>query len=68
MVQVYDFITIEDIRKENIFNLKEKYSHQGETYGFIFFEIQSIDEKYIKHFETNVKTAFVQYIFEKDLS
>ncbi len=67
MVQVFDFSTIEDIRKANIFNLEEISSYQGDTYGFIFFKVNDIDEKYINHFESNVPTAHVQYIFEKDI-
>ena len=67
MVQVFDFTTIEDVRKFNIFNLEEISSWQGDTYGFIFYKINDIDEKYIKHFEENVPTAHVQYIFEKDI-
>ncbi len=68
MIQVYDFATIEDIRKVNTYNLKEKKSYQNDTYGFIIYNINNIDEDYIKHFENNVETANAQYIFEKDLS
>ena len=67
MIQVYDFATIEDIRKANNYNLQEKKAYQNDTYGFIIYDINKIDEEYIKHFEDNVKTAMVQYIFEKDL-
>lgn len=67
MVQVYDFVTIEDIRQANIFKLKEKSAWQGDTCGFIFFEVKEISAKYLKHFETSVKTAHAQYIFKKDL-
>ena len=67
IVQVYDCATIEDIRKENNYNFKEKKSYQNDTYGFIIYDIDNIDEEYIKHFEDRVKTFIAQYIFEKDL-
>lgn len=67
MVQVFDFATIQDIRKANTFNLKEKSSWQGDTYGFIFYNVPIVDEKYIEVFEKNVSTAHAQFIFEKDL-
>lgn len=67
MVQVYDFATIEDIKKENIYNLKIKNSYQTQAFGFVIFEIDQIKEEYINHFETNVKTANAQYIFEKNV-
>lgn len=67
MIQVFDFATIQDIRKVNTFNLKEKSSWQGDIYGFIFYNIPKVDEKYIEVFEKNVSTAHAQFIFEKDL-
>ena len=67
MVQVFDFNTIADVKKANILKLKEGFSWQGDTYGFVFFKVLEVSEKYIKHFEYNVKTAQAQYIFEKDL-
>lgn len=67
MIQVFDFTTIEDVKKANIFNFKEGFSYQGETYGFIFYKVDEIKKEYIEHFEKNVKTAHVQYIFEKEL-
>lgn len=67
MIQVYDFVNIDDIKKVNKFNLKEKYSWQTETYGYIIFEIDEVKRKYIDWFEQNVKTAHAEYIFEKYL-
>lgn len=68
MIQVFDFIKIDEIRKNNKFNLQEKKSYQGETYGFVFYEIDHITKEYIQHFEENVKTVHAQYVFEKDLN
>ena len=67
MVQVFDFNTIEDVKKANTLKLEVGFSWQGGTYGFVFFKTPKISEKYIKHFENKVKTAQAQYIFEKDL-
>lgn len=67
MIQVFDFSTIEDIKKKNKFKFEEGFSYQGETYGFIFYKTPGIKKEYIDYFEENVKTAHVQYIFEKDL-
>lgn len=67
MVQVFDFVSIDDVRKENQFHLKEKSSWQSDVYGFIFFEVDEVKESYIQWFEQHVKTAHAQYIFEKDL-
>ena len=67
MVQVFDFITIDDVRKLNKFNLDEIYSWQGETYGFIKFNVNCIDKEIVDYFEQNIKTAYAQYIFEKDI-
>lgn len=67
MVQVFDFATIDDIRKANCFRLKEKYSWQGDTHGFVFYAIPRIDECFIDYFEKNVSTAHAQFIFEKDI-
>lgn len=67
MIQVFDFATIEDIKKENKFNLEVTDEMQGETYGFIFFKVEEMREEYIKYFEKKVKTAHAQYIFNKNL-
>lgn len=67
MVQVFDFATVEDVKKANIYNLKEGFQYQGDAYGFIFFDIDMIDEKMINHFENSIPTAHAQYIFEKEL-
>lgn len=67
MVQVFDFATIEDVRKNNKYSLKEKTFYQGDTYGFIIYYVDDINEKYITNFEKDVETAHVQYLFEKDL-
>lgn len=67
MVQVFDFAKVEDVKKANIYNLKEGFQYQGDAYGFIFFDIDVVDEEKIKHFESNVPTAHAQYVFEKDL-
>lgn len=67
MVQVFDFVTIDDVRKLNKFNLDEIYSWQGETYGFIKFKVNCINKEIIDYFEKNIKTAYAQYIFEKDI-
>ena len=67
MVQVFDFSTIDDVKNSNSLNLKIKSEWQGGTYGFILFEVNKVSEKYIKMFESNVKTAHAQYIFEKEL-
>ena len=68
MVQVFDFVTLNDVRKLNKFNLNEIYSWQGETYGFIKFKVNCIDKEIIDYFEKNIKTAYAQYIFEKDIA
>lgn len=67
MVQVFDFVNIEEVKKANIFNLKEKSSWQSDTYGFVIFEVPGIDLKYVNEFESKVPTAYAQFIFEKDL-
>lgn len=67
MVQVFDFVTIDDVRKLNKFNLDEICSWQGETYGFINFNINCIDKEFVDYFEKNIKTAYAQYIFKKDI-
>ena len=67
MVQVFDFATTKDIRKNNKYSLKEKDFYQGDTYGFIIYYVDDINEKYITNFEKDVETAHVQYLFEKDL-
>lgn len=67
MVQVYDFVKIKEIRKNNLYEFKELESYQGETYGFIRYEVSSITEDYIKYFENKIPTAMVQYIFTKEL-
>lgn len=67
MVQVFDFVSVEDVRKENQFHLKEKSSWQSDVYGFIFFEVDEVKETYIQWFEQQVKTAYAQYVFEKEL-
>lgn len=67
MIQVFDFATIEEVRNANKYNFEEIFSWQGETYGFIFYKVDKITEEYISYFEKNVKTANVQYIFNKDL-
>ena len=68
MVQVFDFVTIDDVRKLNKFNLDEIYSWQGETYGFIRFKVNCIDKEIIDYLEKNIKTAYAEYIFEKDIA
>lgn len=67
MIQVFDFKTIDDVRKENKYNFEEGFSYQGDTYGFIFYKVDDVKEEYIKHFEKNVPTSHAQYIFEKDI-
>lgn len=67
MVQVFDFATIGDVKNANTLNLKGGFEWQGDTYGFVFFEVDEVKEEYIKHFESKVPTAHAQFIFEKDL-
>ena len=67
MVQVFDFATIEDVKKANVYKFEENSSWQGETYGFIFFKTPDIKKEYVDCFENKVKTAHAQFIFEKDL-
>ncbi|MDD3341104.1 MAG: GNAT family N-acetyltransferase [Bacilli bacterium] len=67
MVQVFDFAGIEDIKKANIEHLEIEKEYQGETYGFIIFNIDGVDKGKINYFERNVPTAQAQYVFEKDL-
>ena len=64
MIQVYDFANIDDIRN-NKYDFIEKASYQGDAYGFIIYKVPDINEEYIGYFEKNVKTAQVQYIFDK---
>lgn len=67
MIQVFDFETIDDVRNANSFNLKEITSWQDDAYGFVFFDIPQVDEKYIKDFESKIDTIYAQFIFQKDL-
>lgn len=67
MVQVFDFTTTKDIRKNNKYNFKEKDCYQGDTYGFIIYYVDDVREEYINYFEDNIDTAHAQYLFEKDL-
>lgn len=67
MVQIFDFATLDDIRKANVYNLKEGFSWMSDAYGFMFFEVDSVKEEYIKCFEDKVPTSHAQFIFEKDL-
>lgn len=67
MVQVYDFITIEEIRKNNKYNFEEIDSKQEETYGFITYKVDKIKKEYVDHFENKIKTAYVNYIFKKKI-
>lgn len=67
MVQVYDFVNINEIRKVNKFHLKEKSSWQADTYGFIIFYIDEINDEYIEWFEETVPTSHAQYLFSKDV-
>lgn len=67
MIQVFDFVTIEDIRIKNKFKLEEKCSWQGENYGFIIYKVNDIKKEYIEYFESSVKTAHVQFLFDKEL-
>ena len=67
MIQVFDFVTIDEIKKHNKYNFKEVFSWQGDCYGFIFYKIDEIKEEYLAWFEQNIKTAHAQFIFEKDL-
>ena len=67
MIQVFDFSTVEDVKKKNKFKFEKGFSWQGETYGFIFYKTPDIKKEYIDYFEENVKTAHAQFIFEKDL-
>ena len=68
MIQVFDFMNIDKVRKNNKYNFEEGFSYQGDTYGFIFYKVPDIKKEYIDYFEKNIKTAHVQYIFEKDLN
>ena len=67
MIQLYYFATTHDIRNNNKYNLTEKESYQSDTYGFIIYNIDEVDEKYVSHFMNSVPTATVEYIFEKEL-
>ena len=44
MIQVFDFITIDEVKKHNKYNFKEGFSWQGDCYGFIFYNIDEIKE------------------------
>ncbi len=68
VVQVYDFVTIEDIKKANGRNLEIYSEYQSDTYGFVIFKIDEIDEEKILEFEKIIPTAKAQYVFEKTLS
>ena len=67
MIQVFDFATVDDVKKANKYNFKESFLYQGDTYGFIFYTVDKVKKEYINYFEKHVKTAHAQYIFEKDL-
>ena len=67
MIQVYNYPTIDDIKKKNKYNLKEISSWQGDNYGYIIYKTKEVKEEYIKWFEKNIKNSHAQYIFKKDL-
>lgn len=67
MVQVFDFATVNNIKKANTLKLESTFEWQGDAYGFIFFAVDAVKEEYIKHFESNVENSQAQYVFEKDL-
>lgn len=67
MIQVFDFITIDDIRKNNKYNFLELSSYQSDAYGFIIYKVDGVKEEYINYFKESVPTSYAQYIFEKDL-
>ena len=67
MVQVFDFATIEDIKKANHFSLKVLNEWQDETMGGIFFKVDDVNLEYLDWFESQVPTASCQFVFVKDL-
>jgi GNAT superfamily N-acetyltransferase len=67
MIQVFDFVKIDDIKQANKYGLEEISSYQGDTYGFVTLKVNTVEKKYVDYFESKIKTAHVQYIFEKDL-
>ena len=67
MIQVFGSTTIDDIKRINTYNFKEKCLWQDNNYGFIIYEIDEVREEYIKWFEKNIEKSHAQYIFEKDL-
>jgi len=66
MIQVFDFITIKDVRRLNNDRFKEISSWQGDTYGFISYKVDKISKEYLDYFKS-IPTSYVQYIFEKDI-
>lgn len=66
MVQVYDN-SIDEIRKHNKYNLEEIKSYDNNSYGYIIYKINELNNKYIKEFE-KTKNSYSQYIFKKELN
>lgn len=65
MVQVYDFITVEEILKINLpLNVIDTY--KTEFYGFVEFEVDEIKKEYLDYFK-EIPTATAQYVFTKYL-
>ena len=65
LVQVYDVVSINEIKNNNICDLQIKYEYQTKNYGFIIFNINKIDKEIIDYFKKNVRTSNVQIIFNK---
>ncbi|XMB86760.1 GNAT family N-acetyltransferase [Mycoplasmatota bacterium WC44] len=69
MVQIFDFETIENVKKvnENYKNFSVINEYKDVAYGYIFFEIDEVDVEIIKHFEDKLDVCQVLYVFTKDI-
>jgi len=67
LVQVNDFATSKLIKKCNKYGYAIVNEYQNEVCGAVFYKVDTVDYEVIEHFEKNVPTAHVSYIFTKKL-
>ncbi len=58
---------IDEIRFNNKYNLKEKRSYKSNSYSYVIYDVNDIDNKYIDNFINKIDGCFAQYMFEKRL-
>lgn len=66
MVQVFDFMTTEDVLKFNTYNFKVLETYEREFFGYVNFEVEDTKKEYIDYF-TKLPTATALYVFTKEL-